>query len=300
MSAKIVLKDFLSQAPIDKLKATLSGHLPVSCITKDAKITSLQPGYHFLFFSLASPESNLNSDGYESLYSPKPNNPFSFKHRIWLHGVLRFHRPLHLFQTSECHELIQEESVKSPSITKEVETCLPKSSFLTKPTSEKQTKHVYIRRKIYDSQHQLCIEEDRTLAYLNRQELAIPKTLRSKSIPQHSWVFTPTPIMVFRYSALMFNAHMIHWNATYATKSENYPNLVLPGPLLVTSMLEYFRSVYPQMSKNMKRFEFRLLSPAFVNQPLRICISETGNLWIDRFTTDLDPPSLIARGRVYT
>jgi 3-methylfumaryl-CoA hydratase len=78
----------------------------------------------------------------------------------------------------------------------------------------------------------------------------------------------PTEVMLFRYSAVTFNAHRIHYDAAYATGVEGYPGLVVHGPLMATLMLDAFRDEHP--GATLRRFDFRALQPAFAGAPLSV------------------------------
>ncbi|HYH30816.1 MAG TPA: MaoC family dehydratase N-terminal domain-containing protein [Pseudonocardia sp.] len=76
----------------------------------------------------------------------------------------------------------------------------------------------------------------------------------------------PTPALLFRFSALTYNAHRIHYDAPYVTEVEGYPGLVVHGPLLALLMLELPRRHAPDVG--IERFEFRLRRPAFAGVPV--------------------------------
>lgn len=77
----------------------------------------------------------------------------------------------------------------------------------------------------------------------------------------------PAETLLFRYSALSFNTHRIHYDLPYATAVEGYPALIVHGPLLATLMLDAFRDAHP--SARVRRFRFRAVSPAFCGRPIR-------------------------------
>jgi hydroxyacyl-ACP dehydratase HTD2-like protein with hotdog domain len=77
----------------------------------------------------------------------------------------------------------------------------------------------------------------------------------------------PGEILLFRYSALSFNAHRIHYDLPYVTGVEGYPGLVVHGPLMATLMLDAFRDAHP--GRRVRRFSFRALAPAFAGAPIR-------------------------------
>jgi 3-methylfumaryl-CoA hydratase len=79
----------------------------------------------------------------------------------------------------------------------------------------------------------------------------------------------PDPVLLFRYSALTFNAHRIHYDQPYATEVEGYPGLVVHGPLLATLLLERLRHRLPQ--RVITAFEFRAVRPVFHTAPFFVC-----------------------------
>ncbi len=72
-------------------------------------------------------------------------------------------------------------------------------------------------------------------------------------------------MLLFRYSALTFNGHRIHYDRRYATEVEGYPGLVVHGPLIATLLLDLLRRSLP--GANVARFGFRAMSPLFITEP---------------------------------
>src|SRR5262249_2554778 len=86
---------------------------------------------------------------------------------------------------------------------------------------------------------------------------------------------------LFRYSALTFNSHRIHYDRPYALSEEGYPGLVVHGPLLATSMLELQRANARQ--RRVRSFEFRASAPVFDGETFDACGRPDGagaELWI--------------------
>jgi 3-methylfumaryl-CoA hydratase len=102
--------------------------------------------------------------------------------------------------------------------------------------------------------------------------------------PEPAWesVRHPEPTLLFRYSALTFNTHRIHYDLPYTTGVEGYPGLVVHGPLMATLMLDAFRDAHP--GATVRRYVFRALSPAFAGSPLHCGGVPTGEgrarLWV--------------------
>jgi 3-methylfumaryl-CoA hydratase len=80
---------------------------------------------------------------------------------------------------------------------------------------------------------------------------------------------TPDPVMLFRYSALTFNGHRIHYDQPYVTQVEGYPGLVVHGPLIATLLLDLLDRERPDA--NVAEFGFRAVSPLFDTAPFRVC-----------------------------
>ena len=78
----------------------------------------------------------------------------------------------------------------------------------------------------------------------------------------------PDPVMLFRYSALTFNSHRIHYDQPYATGVEGYPGLVVHGPLTATLLIDLCARQFG--GNRLARFSFRAVSPAFAGAELRL------------------------------
>jgi 3-methylfumaryl-CoA hydratase len=74
--------------------------------------------------------------------------------------------------------------------------------------------------------------------------------------------------MLFRYSALIFVGHRIHYDRRYATEVEGYPGLVVHGPLIATLLADLLRR---HSSAPAKSLRFRAISPLFDNAPFAVC-----------------------------
>ena len=84
-----------------------------------------------------------------------------------------------------------------------------------------------------------------------------------------SRTIVPDDVLLFRYSALTFNGHRIHYDRPYATGVEGYPGLVVHGPLIATLLLDLLRREQP--SAQVARFSFRAMQPLFDTAPFEVC-----------------------------
>ncbi len=96
-----------------------------------------------------------------------------------------------------------------------------------------------------------------------------PAGLPAPADAQWSRRIEPDPVLLFRYSALTFNGHRIHYDRRYATEVEGYPGLVVHGPLIATLLLDLLRRERP--SAQVARFSFRAMQPLFDVAPFEVC-----------------------------
>ncbi len=85
----------------------------------------------------------------------------------------------------------------------------------------------------------------------------------------------PDPVLLFRYSALTFNGHRIHYDRSYATEVEGYPGLVVHGPLIATLLVGLLRRHLSD--ERLSTFEFRAIAPLFDTAPLDVCGAPAGD-----------------------
>ena len=79
----------------------------------------------------------------------------------------------------------------------------------------------------------------------------------------------PDDVLLFRYSALTFNGHRIHYDRRYVTEVEGYPGLVVHGPLIATLLLDLLRHEMPDA--DVARYEFRAVRPIFDIHSFHVC-----------------------------
>ena len=113
--------------------------------------------------------------------------------------------------------------------------------------------------KEFKVNQQLCATENRYIVYTDSK----PKTSQTEETEMPGeWeeIIKTNAIQLFRYSALTFNGHRIHYDRTYSTEIEGYPGLVVHGPLLAT-MLSLFAE--RQTGRKLRKFSFRGKRPVF-------------------------------------
>jgi 3-methylfumaryl-CoA hydratase len=124
----------------------------------------------------------------------------------------------------------------------------------------------------------LAVSERQTIVYRDATSAApAPPGAGSPDLAAWHWHRTllPTQPLLFRYSALTFNSHRIHYDLPYAVDVERYRGLVVHGPLTATLLLDL---VGRKIGHNrLKQFSFRGQSPAFAGEALHLVATQEGN-----------------------
>jgi len=120
----------------------------------------------------------------------------------------------------------------------------------------------------------LCIREKQNLVYREDPKPDAP-VLAAPTPPEgatHRREVTPDPVLMFRYSALTFNGHRIHYDVDYARDVEGYRGLVFHAPLTATMLSNLAREIAG--GEKLKKFEYRATSPLFCNETMTLCGKE--------------------------
>jgi 3-methylfumaryl-CoA hydratase len=128
----------------------------------------------------------------------------------------------------------------------------------------------------YFQQDTLCLEETQTLVYRPPGAPVPAPHPRVSLSPTAPWsrTITPDPVLLFRFSALTFNSHRIHYDRPYATTVEGYPALVVHGPLVAVMLAELARS---HDLRPVRRFTYRATAPLFDSAPFLLTGHPEGN-----------------------
>jgi 3-methylfumaryl-CoA hydratase len=132
---------------------------------------------------------------------------------------------------------------------------------------------LFVRVKIAITQEaSLCVEEEQTLVYrdLGAPQAAITPLADRAAPAPGDW--RPDPVELFRFSAITFNSHRIHFDAPYVTGVEGYPGLVVHGPLIAMRLCALAEAT----AGALRSFSFRAEAPLFVDQPVRLTASVQG------------------------
>jgi 3-methylfumaryl-CoA hydratase len=126
---------------------------------------------------------------------------------------------------------------------------------------------VTVRHVIGAVSTQPLLIEERDIVYCTISQTAKP-IYNQEGSASWSRSILPDEVMLFRYSALTFNSHRIHYDHEYATQKEGYPGLVVQGPLVATMLLDLVSRNLPKVG--IIAFDFRSLAPLFVHQQIEL------------------------------
>jgi 3-methylfumaryl-CoA hydratase len=115
-----------------------------------------------------------------------------------------------------------------------------------------------------------CVVERQTIVYRGdggRTPAVVPVE-QTKGAADEIW--QPGPVDLFRFSAVTFNSHRIHYDHAYTTEVEGYPGLVVHGPFTASKLYGYAA----KSGGALKTFAFRATAPIFVGQPVRLTVGE--------------------------
>lgn len=219
---------------------------------------NLPPLWHWAFFNSHAAQSEIGPDGHPKRGGFLP--PVPLPRRMWAGGRLRFHAPIVI------GDIVQRQS-RILDIT-EKQGRQGKLVFLT------------LRHSLHGPAG-LLLEEEQDIVYREASTTRLPEAVETLPLADWRESFTPDSVLLFRYSAVTFNGHRIHYDLPYAMNQEHYPGLVVHGPLTATKLLASY--VY-HVGSLPRQFSFRGQSPLFVDKPVQICgrRTESGHeLWAE-------------------
>jgi len=116
----------------------------------------------------------------------------------------------------------------------------------------------------------LAISEEHDIVYrdLPAAGAPVPPPQAAPADATFGRTIVPDAVLLFRYSALTFNGHRIHYDRPYVTEVEGYPGLIVHGPLIATLLLDALRRELPQA--RVRRFSFKAVRPTFDLHPFRV------------------------------
>jgi 3-methylfumaryl-CoA hydratase len=247
--------DEITSAPAALLAATLDRPDP-----EPRRGDVLPLLWHWLYFLPRHRHSDLAPDGHAKRGGFLP--PVPLAHRMWAGGRFEFFRSLrigeHFRRTSRIADVTLKQGRSGPLV------------FVT------------VRHEI-GNEPGIALVEEQDIVYRDAASVYPASPAPPPAAPDgQEWEreIRPGDVLLFRYSALTFNSHRIHYDRRFATSVEGYPGLVVHGPLIATLLLDLLRSNLPEA--NIAKFSFRAVSPLFDTATFRICGKPEGDtvrLW---------------------
>lgn len=202
---------------------------------------------HWLSFLPIARQSELGEDGHLRRGDFLP--PIELPRRMWAGGALEFHSPI-----------APDAMLQRRSIIKAINEKYGASGRMVFVTIEHE------------------VRVDGALAVVEQQDIVYRGEGRGTSSGSEAVTgavvreVVPDEAMLFRFSALTFNGHRIHYDHRYATEVENYPNLVVQGPLTATLLIDAW--LRRKAGARVRSFTFRARQPLFVNEPIQLRLED--------------------------
>jgi 3-methylfumaryl-CoA hydratase len=240
------LTDTATATPYAALAATLDW--PSSGVRPPVG-TALPYLWHWLYFLPLYPQSELGLDGHAKRGGFLP--PVELPRRMWAGSDFEFHEPLavgdQLSKTSTIVD-VKEKTGRTGNL------------IFVKVRHE-------LRR---NASTNVALTEHHNIVYRAAPSIddVVPAPVRAPS--DHDWQrqVVPDDVLLFRYSALTFNGHRIHYDRQYVTQVEGYPGLIVHGPLIATLLMDLLQQSIPKVK--VAKFEFKAVRPTFDIHPFSV------------------------------
>jgi 3-methylfumaryl-CoA hydratase len=208
----------------------------------------LPPLWHWLYFLPSERQSEIGADGHPKRGGFLP--PVALPRRMWAGGRLQFLAPLHIGdavrRTSRIADISSKQGRSGPLV------------------------FVRVRHEIACGDT-LALTEEHDIVYREAPQAGAVAEAppQAPTGEQFGRSITPDPVLLFRYSALTFNGHRIHYDRSYVTEVEGYPGLIVHGPLIATLLVDLLRRERPEA--RLSSFAFRAMGPLFDTAPFSVC-----------------------------
>ncbi len=236
-------RDVIGAWPIRAMNATLDIRAP-DPVPGD----EVPPAWHWLYFLEARPASEIAEDGHPQRGDFLP--PVPLPRRMWAGGRLHWLAPLRV----------------GDAVTRSSEI------VSVEPKTGRTGTMVFVTvRHTIASGSTAAIVEEHDIVYREAPQPGQPAPAAQPGPPGAPWqrTLTPDAVLLFRYSALTFNGHRIHYDAPYVTGVEGYPGLIVHGPLQATLLIG-LAAAHAPAGRRLARFEYRALAPTFAGLPLTL------------------------------
>ncbi|KLN53139.1 MaoC family dehydratase N-terminal domain-containing protein [Variovorax paradoxus] len=231
------IEDTVNPTPVVALTATLD-HPATPVIAG----TALAPLWHWLYFLPMHRQSEIGADGHAKRGGFLP--PVPLPRRMWAGSQFEFRSPIRV------GDRVARTSTIDEVTTKEGRT----------------GKLVFVKAR-----HEVRCNDAAEPALVEFHDIVYREAQRPDDIvpppqaapPEAAWRrrIVPDDVLLFRYSALTFNGHRIHYDRQYVTQVEGYPGLIVHGPLIATFLMDLLRRQMPEA--DVASFRFKAVRPTF-------------------------------------
>lgn len=211
---------------------------------------------HLCLCHPTAPTSELGEDGHPERGGFLP--PVPLPNRLWAGGAFSFQGDILIGDLVRRNSVIQDVTLKRG-----------RSGTLC---------FVKVEHQIF-SKDKCVLTEIHNIVYRGERKEGVKVQAEPAEEGEEFLEITPTAPFLFRYSALTFNSHRIHYDAPYSTQIENYPGLIVHGPLQATLLVQFAEHLRGQRPK---KFQYRNLSTIFDNSNFSLNASNDGDnlrLW---------------------
>jgi 3-methylfumaryl-CoA hydratase len=249
------IHDVATVVPLRALSATLDRDDPAIALGSE-----VPPCWHWLYFLPLHRQSEIGADGHAQRGGFLP--PVPLPRRMWAGSRIDFLAPVRAGQAISRQSRIADVRLKEGR---------------TGPLV-----FVHVHHDI-SAEGQLAIHEEHDIVYREMPAPGEPAPAGIAPPASAGWSreIRPDDVLLFRYSALTFNGHRIHYDRRYVTEVEGYPGLIVHGPLIATLLLDLLRRELP--TARVRRFSFKAVKPIFDIAPFSVCgrlqDDKTVHLW---------------------
>lgn len=244
--------DLMEPGPLAQFNAVLDYESP-----EPGPKDEIPPGGLWIYFHEHTRQSGLGPDGHTARGGFMP--PVQLPRRMFAGAREQFLRPIHV----------------GDKVTRnsEILSVVPKSG--------RSGELVFVRvRHEYVANGSPAVIEEQEIVYREEAQKGAAPSAPPAAPSGSTWIrtITPDPVLLFRYSAVTFNAHRIHYDRTYAQEVEHYPGIIVHGTLTATYLMDLCRREQPDRA--LATFGYRAVSPLFDTAPFSIHAKEAeGGGW---------------------
>ncbi|AYQ44068.1 MULTISPECIES: MaoC family dehydratase N-terminal domain-containing protein [Burkholderia] len=209
---------------------------------------ALPPLWHWALFPAIARQSHVGVDGHPTRGGFLP--PVPLPRRMWAGSRVQFERPVRIG-----HEVTRTSQIVDVG---------------AKEGRSGQLVFVRVRHQLEDVEGGL-LSEEQDIVYRDAPRVPSSPDGGIDAPGDGTWrrLIVPDPVLLFRYSAVTYNGHRIHYDRPYATEQEGYPALVVHGPLTATLLVDLVRRNLPRAP--IAGFSFKAIGPLFDNEPFYVC-----------------------------